>query len=74
LQEIMENVRNTPSWANSQPWEFAIVTGRQLEEIQKAFLAKDEWESVTDVPRPPEFPEPYLGRRQALGRQEYAVE
>jgi nitroreductase len=73
LQEIMENVRNTPSWANSQPWEFAIVTGRQLEEIQKIYLAKDERESVTDIPFPQEFPEPYISRRRALGSREYAL-
>jgi nitroreductase len=73
LKEIMEAVRNTPSYANSQPWELALVTGRPLKEIQKGFLAKGEVDSVTDFPRPQVFPEPYISRRRALGAQEYAL-
>jgi nitroreductase len=73
LQEIMEGVRNTASWANSQPWEFALVAGSKLEEIQQGFLEKGEGKSVTDIAHPPEFPEPYISRRRALGSKEYAL-
>jgi nitroreductase len=73
LQQILENVRNTPSWANSQPWEFAIVTGSKLAEIQQGFLGKGESESVTDVAHPFNFPEPYISRRRALGSKEYTL-
>jgi nitroreductase len=34
LKKIMELALRAPSWANTQPWEFAIVTGKKLEEIR----------------------------------------
>ena len=36
LKDIMELALRAPSWANTQPWEFAIVGGRKLEEIRQA--------------------------------------
>jgi nitroreductase len=66
LKQIVEQAVRAPSWANTQPWEFAIVTGKQLREIQKGFLERGEQEPRSEVPRPYEFPEPYLSRIQAL--------
>lgn len=66
LKQIIEQSLRAPSWANTQPWEFAIVTGKKLEEIQKGFLKKGEEEPTSDVDRPYEFPEPYLSRVKAL--------
>jgi len=66
LRQIVEQALRAPSWANTQPWEFAIVTGKPLEEIQKGFLARGEQEPRSEVARPYEFPEPYLSRIQAL--------
>jgi nitroreductase len=73
LQDIIDGTRNTPSWANCQPWEFVLVAGSKLKEIQQGFLEKGEAESITDIARPQDFPEPYLSRRQALGSKEYAL-
>ncbi|TET42243.1 MAG: nitroreductase [Dehalococcoidia bacterium] len=69
LREIMELALRAPSWANTQPWEFAIVAGKKLEEIRHAFVEKAEEEHNPDIPRPREFPEPYDTRRRVLGRK-----
>jgi nitroreductase len=66
LKQIIEQALRAPSWANTQPWEFAIVTGKQLEEIKKGFLERGEQEPLSEVARPYEFPGPYLSRIQAL--------
>jgi nitroreductase len=66
LRKIMEQALRAPSWANTQPWEFAVITGKPLEEIQKGFLERGEQEPQSEVARPYEFPEPYLSRIQAL--------
>jgi len=66
LRKIIEAALWAPSWANTQPWEFAVVTGKTLESIQKAFLERGEQEPLSEVARPYEFPGPYLSRIQAL--------
>ena len=66
LRKIIEAALWAPSWANTQPWEFAVVTGKTLESIQEAFLERGEQEPLSEVARPYEFPEPYLSRIQAL--------
>jgi nitroreductase len=66
LRQIIEQALRAPSWANTQPWEFAIVNGKLLKEIQKGFLERGEQEPHSEVSRPYEFPEPYLSRIQAL--------
>jgi nitroreductase len=66
LKQIVEQALRAPSWANTQPWEFAVVTGKQLEEIKKSFLERGEQEPQSEVARPYEFPQPYLSRIQAL--------
>jgi nitroreductase len=71
LKRIMEQALRAPSWANTQPWEFAVVTGTQLEAIQKGFLARGEQEPQSEVARPYEFPEPYLSRIQALAPKDF---
>lgn len=38
LKEIMELGLRSPSWANTQPWEFSIVSGKELEEIRQVTL------------------------------------
>jgi nitroreductase len=66
LREILEQAIRAPSWGNTQPWEFAIVTGKQLQEIQEGFLERGEQEPAPDIARPYEFPEPYMSRIMAL--------
>jgi nitroreductase len=73
LREIIEQAQRAPSWANTQPWEFAVATGEKLKAIQEAYV-KRGLQSIEDaqpeVPRPPEFPEPYITRIKKLQEQE----
>jgi nitroreductase len=73
LKEILEKSLRAPSWANTQPWEFAVATGKPLEEIRKAFLERSSTSPSPDVPRPPEFPERYAARIRVLDRQNRLV-
>jgi len=69
LKEVMELAVRAPSWANTQPWEFAVVSGTKLEEIRQAFVERVEEPRNPDIPGPREFPEPYDTRRRVLGRK-----
>jgi nitroreductase len=66
IREIVEQALRAPSWANTQPWELAIVTGKQLEEIEKGFLERGDQKPNPDIARPYDFPEPYISRLMAL--------
>src|SRR5450759_5077940 len=70
LEEIMTLSLRAPSWANTQPWEFAIVTGKKLEEIRQGFLDKANADPYPDLARPFAYPEPYDSRRRALGKRQ----
>jgi len=71
LKEMMELALRAPSWGNTQPWEFAIVTGKKLEEIRQAFIEKAaaSAQDNPDIPRPREFPQPYDTRYRVVGRK-----
>jgi nitroreductase len=70
LGEIMELALRAPSYDNTQPWEFAIVTGKKLEEIRQSFVEKAAAEDPNpDIPLVREFPQPYDTRRRVLGRK-----
>jgi nitroreductase len=65
LKEILEQAMRAPSWANTQPWEFAVVTGKKLKAIQDGFVKRGAAaiENLkSEVPRPYDFPEPYISR------------
>ncbi len=66
LKRIMEQALWAPSWANTQPWEFAVATGAKLKEIQDAFVKRGVQEVQSEIPRPFEFPEPFISRIKAL--------
>jgi nitroreductase len=76
LRQIIEQALRAPSWANTQPWEFAIATGSKLRQIQEGFMAKREEKPYPDVARPQEYPEPYETRRSgaAAGQTKERVE
>jgi nitroreductase len=65
LKNILEHAMRAPSWANTQPWEFAVVTGKKLKAIQDAFVKRGAaamQNSQAEVARPYDFPEPYSSR------------
>jgi len=66
LKKIMEPALRAPSWANTQPWEFAVATGKSLKQIQDAYVKRGIQEWANEVGRPYEFPEPYMARIRTL--------
>jgi nitroreductase len=73
LKKIIEQAQRAPSWANTQPWEFAVVTGKKLKAIQDACVARGSQgmrDSQSEVARPPEYPEPYMSRIKKMQVQE----
>ena len=60
LGELMELALRAPSSANTQPWEFAIVAGDELEAIRAAYVergrVRERWKP--DLESPVEVPEP----------------
>jgi nitroreductase len=73
LREIMALALRAPSWANTQPWEFAVATGAKLEEIKQAYIARLDEEPALDIVRPWNFPEPYIGRTGKLMATEQKI-
>jgi nitroreductase len=73
LKKIIEQALRAPSWANTQPWEFAVATGKKLKAIQDAFVKQGMGpmqNSQSEVARPGEFPEPYITRIQKMQAKE----
>lgn len=66
LKKIVEGALRAPSASNSQPWEFAVVSGAKLEEIKKAYLENSTTMPNLDVPIPFTYPEPWISRRSAV--------
>jgi nitroreductase len=71
LRAIMELALRAPSYDNTQPWEFAVVTGKKLDEVRQAVVEKAAaaTEDKPDIPRTREFLQPYDTRRRVLGKK-----
>jgi nitroreductase len=73
LKKIIEQAQRAPSWANTQPWEFAVATGKKLKAIEEAFVkrgSKGMQNSQSEVARPYDFPELYMNRIKKMQTQE----
>ena len=70
MEEIMEEARWSPSWGNTQPWEFYVVTGQPLAELKRLNNEKALGGALPapDVPMPEKWPEAMKGRYGELGR------
>ncbi|MFO8011354.1 MAG: nitroreductase [Dehalococcoidia bacterium] len=70
LENIIKAASYAPSWANTQPWEFSVLSTHALDEVRIAVNEKataGEKPSL-DIP-PPEFTETYSQRTRALMKQ-----
>ncbi|MBI2909185.1 MAG: nitroreductase [Chloroflexi bacterium] len=74
LRDLLEIAVRAPSWANSQPWEFAVLGGGVVEQVRKAILQKAAAGAApySDIPWP-EFPSPWLDRIKNNGRRLFEV-
>lgn len=70
IMEIMEEARWSPSWGNTQPWDFYILTGQKLAILKKMnrLMTLDEEDTDSDVPMPEKWPDYMKVRYQALGK------
>ena len=66
LTKIVEGALRSPSASNSQPWEFAVVSGAKLKEIKQAYLTNSKSTPCLDVPIPFKYPEPWSSRQAAV--------
>lgn len=66
LQRLMGVTLRAPSWGNTQPWEFVIVSGKELDEIRTKFTENAEDALVPDINRPQQYPESYAARYRAM--------
>ncbi|HOF04267.1 MAG TPA: nitroreductase [Syntrophales bacterium] len=70
VAEIMAEARWSPSWGNTQPWEFYVLTGRPLAEFKRRNYEKSLRGDLPepDVPMPEQWPAALKGRYGELGR------
>jgi nitroreductase len=70
LEDILEAARWSPSWGNTQVWEFTVLTGEPLEAFRKTNFEKlSAGEPFrTDVPIPETWPDHMKKRYGELGK------
>lgn len=74
LEEILGLAARAPSFANTQPWEVAVIGGEIMEQVKAALLqaARDEVPPALDIPFP-RFVDPYLSRLREEGHLLYEI-
>ena len=75
LRELMELALRAPSWANTQPWQFDIVAGDELEKIRAAFVERGRTgeKRASELAGPNEFPEPFNTRHRTVVRNMFEI-
>ena len=70
LERILDAARWAPSWANTQPWEFVIVSGEPLDKISREFRDRvaQGVKDHPDFPMPSEWEEPFKTRVTQTGK------
>jgi len=58
LKKIIEAARNSPSYANTQPWEMVIIGGTKIKELTSELLKleKERVSACPDIPFPHTWP------------------
>ncbi|MFC1821302.1 nitroreductase [Thermodesulfobacteriota bacterium] len=71
VREILDQARWSPSWGNTQPWEFYVLTGKVLAEFRDANRKnlQDRVLESPDVPMPLHWPESLKKRRSDLAER-----
>jgi nitroreductase len=75
LKEIIDQARWAPSWGNTQPWEFYVISGDTVKKITDDLQAAagagaDE---KPDIEMPLKFPDPIMDRYRNLGMKLFEV-
>lgn len=70
ITEILGEARTAPSWANTQPWEVAVVSGEPLSLLKETYCAclREQREPNPDLAMPSHvWPAPFQARIKRLG-------
>jgi len=72
LEELLTVAQRSPSWANTQTWEFAVVGGEILDDLRKALADRAFAQDArgADIPYP-EWRDQYKQRRSRNGHKLY---
>jgi nitroreductase len=66
IEKLLDTSRWSPSGSNTQPWEFAVLGGKVLEEVNTRLIKNMQAGNAhPDIPYPP-MPEPYVSRQKTL--------
>ena len=70
IDEILDAARWSPSWGNTQPWEFTVLTGEPLAAFKEAGarVLSEGLAFAPDVPMPESWPSALKGRYNELGK------
>jgi nitroreductase len=72
LEELLTVSLRSPSWANTQTWEFSVVGGEVMKELRDALAAKAfAQDDRTPAIAYPEWPSPFKERRRENGIRLY---
>jgi len=73
MEAIMKAALRAPSWANTQPWEFAVIGGEMLEKLKATVLDKvGAGETPNPDLPPPTFEGLYRERLRDTGQRLFA--
>lgn len=70
ITEILDAARFAPSWGNTQPWEFYVLTGQALAKVKEMNMKKpaDGVPPSPDIPMPENWPPASKDRYNELGQ------
>jgi nitroreductase len=70
LKEIFDAARWSPSWGNTQPWEFYVLSGKALDKFRQMNLQKtiEGAAASSDVPMPENWSDVQKARYMDLGK------
>ena len=72
LEDLLAVSQRSPSWANTQTWEFAVVGGEVMKELRDTLAARafGQDDRSPDI-KQPEWHPPFKDRRSENGRRLY---
>jgi len=75
IQDILTAAARSPSYANTQPWEVAVVTGKKLAELNRRRneLVQTNAPANPDMPSPQGWPVAHQERTRAFAAQRQEV-
>jgi nitroreductase len=73
IRDILDQARWSPSWGNTQSWNFHVLTGDALEQFKEANRKRliDDIPSTPDIPMPESWPDAGRLRYNDMGRRLY---